>query len=376
MATASNLARVDAARASLARPRRRRARDSAAMASTRATGVSRFADDYDVWLLDQFGLLHDGLRAYDGAVACVDALAAMGKRIYVVSNSSRGREGAIARLASMGFAATAFRGAMTSGEVARRFVTRDAGDWRTEKTTAMGDNFRRLRRAIDGARSEGRKARVAHLTWSERGAITLGEETNARIEIVDVSSADDAGDANAIEGVDFVLAHGTEAIGRGDGKPCETVDEGAMRALVERAAAAKVPLCVANPDFVTVSGGTTLVTMPGTLAKYYVDKFNATHAGEDGDAYVCLMGKPSSIIYEELLWEIQAAGGDLDKSRVVAVGDSLAHDIAGGARAGVDTVFVQGVGIHAAELKLRALEDVLREHPDAAPTHVIDRLAW
>ena len=56
-----------------------------------------------------------------------------------------------------------------------------------------------------------RRARAAHLTWSARGAITLGEETNARIEIVDVSSADDAGDANAIERVDFVLAHGTEA---------------------------------------------------------------------------------------------------------------------------------------------------------------------
>jgi ribonucleotide monophosphatase NagD (HAD superfamily) len=216
------------------------------------------------------------------------------------------------------------------------------------------------------------------LTWSERGAITLGEETNARIEVVDVCSAGARDDANAIEGVDFVLAHGTEAIGRGDGKPCENVDEDSMRALVERAAAAKVPLCVANPDFVTVSGGTTLVTMPGTLAKYYVEKFNATHAGEDGDEYVCLMGKPSAIIYAELLWEIKAAEGgvDVDKSRVVAVGDSLAHDIAGGARAGVDTVFVRGVGIHAEELKRRALEDVVREHLGAAPTHVIDRLAW
>jgi hypothetical protein len=42
----------------------------------------------------------------------------------------------------------------------------------------------------------------------------------------------------------------------------------------------------------------------------------------------------------------------------------------------VDTVFVRGVGVHAAELKLRALEDVLREHPDATPTHVIERFAW
>ena len=70
MATASNLSRVATARASSARSRRRRSRDSAAMTSTRATRVSRFADDYDVWLLDQFGLLHDGSTPYDGAVEC------------------------------------------------------------------------------------------------------------------------------------------------------------------------------------------------------------------------------------------------------------------------------------------------------------------
>lgn len=181
--------------------------------------------------------------------------------------------------------------------------------------------------------------RVVYLMWSVRGAITLGEETNARIEIVDVSLVDDVGDVNVIECVDFVLVYGMEVIGCGDGKLCEIVDEEMMWVFVERVAAVKVFLCVANLDFVMVSGEM-FVVMLGMFVRYYVDKFNVMYVGEDGEVYVCLMGKLLFIIYEELLWEIKVVGGDLDKSRVVVVGDLLVYDVVGGVCVGVDMVFV------------------------------------
>ena len=40
-------------------------------------------------LLDQYGVLHDGQKAYPGAVAAVEALAAAGRKLLVLSNSSR-----------------------------------------------------------------------------------------------------------------------------------------------------------------------------------------------------------------------------------------------------------------------------------------------
>ena len=40
-------------------------------------------------LLDQYGVLHDGKKAYPGAVAAVEALAAAGRKLLVLSNSSR-----------------------------------------------------------------------------------------------------------------------------------------------------------------------------------------------------------------------------------------------------------------------------------------------
>jgi ribonucleotide monophosphatase NagD (HAD superfamily) len=101
-------------------------------------------------------------------------------------------------------------------------------------------------------------------------------------------------------------------------------------------------LC-ANPDLVTVAGaGKPLAIMPGTLAAWYAEA-----AGEES---VILLGKPGAGIYSAAL----AAAGDPSPSSVLAIGDSLEHDIAGAAGAGgVDALFVAG-GIHKGDLGVGA----------------------
>lgn len=54
--------------------------------------------------------------------------------------------------------------------------------------------------------------------------------------------------------------------------------------------------------------------MPGTLAKWYTEM----------GAEVRLMGKPAPVIYEAALQQL-----GLEASQVLAIGDSLEHDIAG-----------------------------------------------
>ena len=61
------------------------------------------ASDFDVFLLDQFGVIHDGTAAYDGAVDAVRYLQSLGKKIVIISNSSRRKSDTTKRLASMGF---------------------------------------------------------------------------------------------------------------------------------------------------------------------------------------------------------------------------------------------------------------------------------
>ena len=66
----------------------------------------------------------------------------------------------------------------------------------------------------------------------------------------------------------------------------------------------------------TVDGSDGLAVMPGTLAKWYAEM--------GGAGNVTLMGKPASIIYKASMKEL-----GVDASRILAIGDSLEHDIAG-----------------------------------------------
>ena len=66
-------------------------------------GVRRLAETKRVWLLDQFGVLHDGVTAYPGAVDAARRLHESGARLYVISNSSRRSTNTLQKLAPMGF---------------------------------------------------------------------------------------------------------------------------------------------------------------------------------------------------------------------------------------------------------------------------------
>jgi hypothetical protein len=51
---------------------------------------------------------------------------------------------------------------------------------------------------------------------------------------------------------DFILAHGTEAVGSPDGHPPHDTSLDDIRALLRRCAERKLPMIVANPDLVCV----------------------------------------------------------------------------------------------------------------------------
>ena len=72
----------------------------------------------------------------------------------------------------------------------------------------------------------------------------------------------------SVHEAEFLLAHGTECLGRaGDVDPREaTLDE--IREVLEAGAQRGLPLLIANPDIVTVSGSG-LITMPGTFGRWY-----------------------------------------------------------------------------------------------------------
>ena len=69
---------------------------------------------------------------------------------------------------------------------------------------------------------------------------------------------------------DFILCHGTEALAQPGGAEPSALSVDDMKKMLDSCIKQPkpMPMIVANPDVVTVSGDT-LIPMPGTLAEYY-----------------------------------------------------------------------------------------------------------
>lgn len=284
-------------------------------------GIGALVDRYEAFILDQWGVLHDGAAPYPGVIEVLGRLKSRGKAIVLLSNSGRRAGFSGERLRRMGFDTTGFAAVVTSGEATWQLMHR-----------RPGPPWDRLGR---------RCVLLTHL--GDRGVVQ-GLDT----EVVD--RAEDA---------DFIFASGME--------PGQTVES--LRPLAEAGVARGLPVVCSNPDIVAVSQGA-LATAPGAFAALYREMGGTVH-------YV---GKPHRPIYQACL---DALPG-VDQRAIVCVGDSLEHDIAGAAGVGLDSAFVMQGGIHAAEFApeygpavwAERLDDLAARYGGARPTWALPRLVW
>jgi HAD superfamily hydrolase (TIGR01459 family) len=288
-------------------------------------GLAALAVRYDGFLLDQFGVLHDGTAVYPGVIACLEALKATGKRVVILCNSGTRQEANIVRLARLGIPADLYQDFVTSGEVTRDLLTQAPAELHP------------------AGRAEGPLRCLPLLDGPAERAILAGL---AVTEAADVEEAD------------FLLL---ASFGRTP-PPRDAFDD-----VLAEARARGLALLCANPD-VRGFRPEGLIPAPGAFAADY----------EAAGGKVIYIGKPHPLIYRHVL----AALAPLPASRMVAVGDSLAHDIAGAQGVGLAAALVIE-GIHREELgnpldggafdsRLAALE---RQH-HARPDYLLRRLAW
>jgi HAD superfamily hydrolase (TIGR01459 family) len=269
-------------------------------------GIGALVERYQVFLLDQFGVLHDGTNPYPGAVEALSALKRAGKTIVLVSNSGRRARPNEARLLKLGFEPGSWDQFVSSGEIA----------WRSFHEMAICEKLR-----------------------PNTKCLLISRE----------------GDRSATEGLPFALtSDGDDAelvlIAASEG---DRYDLDYYRRLFASAAARQVPCFCTNPDKI-------MLTSVGP-------RFGA---GQLADLYESLggsvtrIGKPYAPIFDAAL----ALIGNPDRRTVVCVGDSVEHDIAGGIGAGVSTALVLS-GILADTADLPELYDMMNAYPDYTTDH-------
>lgn len=279
------------------------------------TGLSAVADQYDGYIIDLWGTVHDGVQPYPGAVACLEALRAAGKRVVMLSNAPRPAEVVCRQLEGFGISRDLHDGVMTSGEEVRRLLRERDDPW-----------FARLGR------------RVLHVGGTHDLGLYDG---------LDLDRVTDPADAQ------FILNTGPDAE-RGADSVDPYLPE--LRAALERG----LPMLCANPDMVVVKGGRRMICA-GVLASFY----------EQEGGNVRWVGKPYKDIYAPVFSML-----NVPQDRILAIGDALATDMRGAAVAGIAGAWILG-GIH--QEMIGDNTELAAEEAEAAglrPVASLPRLVW
>ena len=83
------------------------------------TALAEVSDAYDVLLVDLWGCVHDGVRAFPEAVAALRGFRAVGGCVVLLTNSPKPRAGVAVQLAQFGVPEDCYDLIATSGDSAR-----------------------------------------------------------------------------------------------------------------------------------------------------------------------------------------------------------------------------------------------------------------
>ena len=255
-------------------------------------GIREIADDYDGFLLDLWGVLHDGSQPFPEVLDALRHLKTVGKTLVILSNAPRRAAMVADRLDEIGIPKTLYDAIHSSGEEA----------WLHLKH--RDDPF---------SRALGRRC---YFIGPQRDDPLLAGLEYQRV--ADVAQAD------------FFLAVGPENWEE---------DLSAFTALLDAGLARKLPMVCANADLVVDHQGRRSICA-GAMAEYY----------ERRGGTVRWHGKPYRSVYDFCFVRF-AECGVADRSRIIAFGDSFRTDIAGAAGAGIASVLTAS-GIHADEIGL------------------------
>ena len=280
------------------------------------SGLRAIADRFDHVLLDQWGTLHEGKAIFPDARECVSRLREAGKRVLVLSNSGKRASRNQERLATLGLSPEAYDGILSSGEVT----------WSGLHARAH-QPFTGLGRACFLITRDGDRSIVEGLD------LTI---------VTDVQEAD------------FILLGGLDDA---------AADPEHWRGSLSTAAARRLPMLCANPDLV-MFGARGLIPAPGALAAFY-QQLGGT---------ATFVGKPHAPMFAAALERL----GNPDPHRVLVIGDSLDHDIAGGRAAAMLTLLVSS-GAHRETLADAAELPAIRAAPGSEarmPHWTMKHLSW
>src|SRR5262249_36124916 len=84
---------------------------------TFSQGLYELMDSYDGFIMDQWGVLHNGIQPYDGVIDSLNHLKQRKKQVIILSNSAKRSADNVERLKKLGIKPGLYKEVVTAGEV-------------------------------------------------------------------------------------------------------------------------------------------------------------------------------------------------------------------------------------------------------------------
>jgi len=286
-------------------------------------GISDISDSYMGFIIDQWGVLHDGNKPYAGVLDCLRELKTRKKYVIILSNSGKRADVNKERLKKIGIGPSLYDTIVTSGEM-----------------TWQGINNQ----------DEGYFEGLGHKCY----LISRGGD-HSIVDGLEIDVVDD------IKQATFLLVSGADS-------PDMTIED--YEPVLREAARKRLKCICANPDSRGIMGGD-LIMGPGTLAGRYQDFGGVVH----------FIGKPHQPIFHHCIRLLQER--EIYPGQTIMVGDTMAHDILGGSLANMDTCLVKR-GLHYPVFKgaanpgevNKALNILVGQYYGVRPKYLVHDLSW
>ena len=263
------------------------------------SSISELSCACDAWIVDIWGVMHNGARAYAAASEACRRFRRGGGIVVLLSNAPRPFRAVVHQLAAVGVDPESYDGGLTSGDVTRGLLE----------------------------------------AWSGRSLLHIGPER----------------DKGLFEGLTARLAtpDAAEAIVCSGLWDDSSETPANYEALFEVLAERRLAMLCANPDLV-VERGNKLVYCAGALAALYAQK-----GGEviyAGKPHVPIYERTFATL-ERL------AGRALARERILAIGDGIDTDLLGAHRAGLRSLFIASAVHLPGGLDARTLDELFASRP-------------
>ena len=241
-------------------------------------GISEISDKFDVYFIDLWGVIHNGVQCYPEALKVLEKLKEQNKKIVLISNAPRPAAVVKVFLETIGLKSSCYDFLVTSGDITREYISLNSSK----------KNFYHLgpTRDID--------------LFKDLNVTLTSKEECEEIICTGLVSAEEEKLQDYKTLLDFFLNK-------------------------------KIPLICANPDEV-VARGEKIVFCAGALANQYKQE----------GGVVRYFGKPYSEIYSFALKKIRAHKDFKDKKEIntLVIGDNIKTDIKGANLSNLDSVLI------------------------------------